>query len=83
MEQSPRETLGKREREREMKWFSIARYVEEDAHSRDYLKEKLCVVSGSGMTHRGLRVRRWTDVRASSAKDAKNRVAHGEGIQRS
>lgn len=25
----------------DMKWFSVAEYIEEDAHSRDYLKPKL------------------------------------------
>jgi hypothetical protein len=66
-----------------LKWFAVAEYVEEDAHSRDYLKPKLCIVTRDGYTHRGLPVRKWTEVRALNAADAKERVKRGEGIKRS
>jgi len=66
-----------------MKWFSVAKYREEDVHSRDYLKFKFCVVRPNGFSRRGLRIDRWVDVRATSAQDAKDRARRGEGIQRS
>lgn len=66
-----------------MKWYSVSEYLEEDAHSRDYMKAKLCIVSGQGYSNRGIPVREWVDVKASSAKDAKARFKRGEGIKRS
>lgn len=66
-----------------MKWFYIAQYTEEDAHSRDYLKQKFCICTPNGYSRRGLQLRQWFMVKAKNAVDAKERVKRGEGIKRS
>lgn len=65
------------------RWFYVARYTEEDAHSRDYGKAKVCLCSSTGYSRRGLHLRSWFSVRASSAVEAKALVEAGKGQRHS
>lgn len=63
--------------------YHVAKYTEEDVHSRDYLKEKFCLCTSQGYSRRGLFLRVWFSVRATSAKEAKELVAAGKGQRHS
>lgn len=63
-----------------MRWFYVAEYQEDDAHSRDFGKRKFCLCSANGWSRRGLRLDRWHYIRAQNGAEAKRRVSRGEGV---